>query len=123
MPPFKRKVLEDEITDIFESGYLCVGKDGFVDKIVEKNIEEVLRRDDVLKRGWDVVIPVGAHGEVNCKEGFYQYDFQVMDEHGNVVFAGTAYGSTRCDMSKYERTRDECDIKAEIIDMTVELYK
>jgi len=121
--PYKRKVFEGEMTDILEGGYLCAGRDGFIDKVVEENIEEVLRRNGILERDWDVVIPVGALSDVNCSENFYQYDFQVMDEHDNIVFAGTAYGRLNCDESKYRRTGDECDIVAEILDMTVELYK
>jgi len=121
--PYKRKVFEGEMTDILEGGYLCAGRDGFIDKVVEENIEEVLRRNGILERDWDVVIPVGALSDVNCNENFYQYDFQVMDEHNNVIFAGTAYGHLSCDKSKYRRTGDECDIVAEILDMTVELYK
>jgi len=123
MPPFRRKVLEEEMTDIFEGGYLCVGKGTFFDNVVKDNIKEILRRRGILREGMDVVIPPGALSDLNCDDNFYQYDFQVMDRHGNIVYAGTAYGTATCSRQKFRRTGDPCDIFAEIVDMEVELYR
>lgn len=118
-----RKVAETELTDIFEGGYLCIGRDGFIDDVVKQNIEEALEREGILKRGMDVIIPPGGFQEINCDDGFYQYDFMVYDENDRPVYAGTAYGRAICDKSEFRRTGDECRIRAEIVDMEVELYK
>jgi len=117
-----------ELGDILEEGYLCVKKGKrFVDDVIRENIEYALREGGLLKGGERVILPAGALSEFTCPEwgenGFYQNDFEVFDERGNIVFIGTAYGPTYCLLDEYKKTKDPCDIIGGIYNMTIELKR
>ena len=124
MPVVSEPVYEGEVSDIMEGGYLCVHKGRpFYEDVIRKNIEWVLRRDKIIKGKEKVGIPAGALCEVNCEDEFYQCDFLVFDETGRIIYRGTSYGHAICDLSEFNKTKDPCDIYAEIKDMNVELHK
>jgi len=81
-----------ELYDILEEASIY-GRE--LDNVIEKNIEEVLKREKLLPRNYSVVIPMGAL-RWTCEDDtcYYTADFEVFDETGNrVVATGTATGT------------------------------
>jgi len=108
-----------ELTDIYEGGYLCSRKKPFIDDVIEENIKYILKKNKIPFD--DIVIPPGgALYEIDIENGTYQLEFEVL---GKTDYYGTAYGHGIADLSKYQKTKDECDIYFEIYDMTIELNK
>jgi len=122
--PLAEEPMEYEVYDIFEGGYLCArsGKP-FIEDKVRENIEYALKEHGVWEEGMSVVIPAGALAEADCENGVYQYDFEVFNGLDKVVYHGTAYGTLVCYLDEYKKSKDICDIYAELNDMTVELHK
>jgi len=102
----KKKKYVFELTDIYED---IEGKSPRqIDKIIEKNIKYILKREKLWKSNYEIIIPPG--GAIwEFTDDFYQVDFVIMDnKKQEVIFHGTCYGLIS---------------HGEIRDMTVELKR
>lgn len=93
---FKKQIEEGELWDIFED---------LNDDNIAGNIQEIMHRKRLWKRGMKIVLPVGGLNE-QTKDS-YQADFEVFFRN-DIVLKGTAYGWVWL---------------GEIIDMTAEFYR
>ncbi|RLI84063.1 hypothetical protein DRP07_02155 [Archaeoglobales archaeon] len=116
------EIVESEITDIFEGGYVCTGREPFFDDVLKKWITEALKRKKALKSGEEVSIQPGASQDINCKNKFYQFDFSVYRENEGVR-GWTVYGMVSCDKTRFFKTEDPCDVYAEIFDVYGEFQR
>ncbi len=92
-----------------------------LEKVMKENIQEILEREKIWKKGDYVSFPVGSLQHVRPEtsreefertgsgdSGFYQYDFDLINVNNTITYQGTSFG----------------DISAgSMIDMTIEVRK
>jgi len=115
-------ILETELTDILqEVGNMDTGEinDSKLQKVVKESIDEILKREKFLPKGFTTdITEVSVReetGQIEFKKtgegesGFYQFDFSIRKEDGKPTdFAGTAFGSISA---------------GDVTDMELELFK
>jgi len=105
---------EFQLDDIFEdvTGVNKIDADvdlNTLEKVTKENIEEILQREKKLSKGDKIILlpAVDVREEEKGFTGFYQFDYEVIDNHYKVKFGGTAYGSIQA---------------GDMMDMTLELH-
>ena len=110
-----KPILETELNDILEDVTVDETTKGEIDwkkldKVVKENIKEILERENAWKKGFSVDIQeVGnARNDTSSEGGYYQFDYQILEDGKKIERSGTVYGSISA---------------GDIIDMNLELYK
>lgn len=62
-------------------------------KVIEKNIIYILKREKLWDSKYSICFPCGAFGEIDVENGSYQYDFEIFLDLNTLIASGTCYGS------------------------------
>lgn len=95
-----------DLSDIFDSINIQNAE-----KVVANNVAYTLRREKILKKNMQVIVPAGGlvsfTGGNEEEHGSVQADFAVYEGHDKIIAVGTAYGLVSA---------------GELLDLTTELY-
>ena len=112
--PEPEPFLETQLTDILTDVTIDETTHGQIDsrklaRVVRENIQEILEREKVWMKGFDVDIQeVGiARNDTPDEGGFYQFDYQLFDGDKKIEKSGTVFGQISA---------------GDILDMELELY-
>jgi len=110
-----------KVSGVNEGGYLC-SKKPLLEDVVIKHVKQALKKNGI--KFYDV-IPPEEYGmcEVKADVGEFRMDFWVLKSPKTVSHTGWVEGTGRADLSKYNKSKNICDVWFEVQDMEIFLFK